>query len=283
MNNVSLLATKTTKDLLVQTESNMHQLLAHDEAAIFHLDSGGARTRARICIYAGMQLGINAVDIVSAASAIELLHNASLIHDDLQDGDEFRRGAPSVWKKFGANRAICSGDAMINAAYQAISELSSDKHLRQSVIEISKAVAETVNGQTLDLDKSKTIDSKQYENIAAQKSGPLFRLSLAIPMILFDREDLLQSVNYIAAKFAIAYQIHDDMGDWRSDSESNTLNIVTLLAKQASDEDALFIAKNRVRYLLMMCQKELALFPNSCALEVSKVANKLIKNVESNY
>ena len=132
----------------------------------------------------------------------------------------------------------------------------------------------------LDLDKSDIKDSKQYENIAAQKSGPLFRLALALPMILIDRNDLLPNVNYIAAKFAIAYQILDDMQDWQTDAQNNTLNIVTILAQNASTEEALFIAQNRVKYLLMMCKKELALLPNNCALEVVKVADKLLKLVE---
>ncbi|MDT0594748.1 polyprenyl synthetase family protein [Glaciecola petra] len=283
MKNVSLISKNIIKDILVLTEQHLHKFVENDAAAIFHLSSGGSRTRAKICVHAGIQLGLDTNDIICCASAIELLHNASLVHDDLQDGDEVRRGQPAVWKKFGQPRAICTGDAMINAAYAAIADIKDVHTMRAALLEMTKAVGETVQGQTMDLDKEQIIDSKQYEEIAARKSGPLFRLALSMPMILSHRFDLLDSVNYIAAKFAIAYQIHDDMGDYQSDKGSNTLNIVSLLANQSSDEDAMFIAKNRVKYLLMMCQKELALLPNNCALEVRKVAEELIQSVERNY
>lgn len=283
MNNVSLIAKNTIKDILVLTEEHLHKSLENDTAGLFHLSSGGSRTRAKICVHAGIQLGLDSKDIISCASAIELLHNASLIHDDLQDGDEWRRGQPAVWKKFGEPRAICTGDLMINAAYSCIANVSNGKYMRSALKEMTKAVSETINGQTMDIDKEKIVDSKQYEEIAAQKSGPLFRLALSIPMILADRSDLLDKVNYIASKFAIAYQVHDDMGDYQRDKAANTLNIITLLAEQASDKEAMFIAKNRVRYLLMMCQKELSLLPNNCALEVRKVADELIRSVENSY
>ena len=280
MENVSLLSTQTIKMLCELTETEMLNRLDNDEAVAFHLQSGGARTRAKICINAGIQLGLPQSDVLAIAATVELLHNASLVHDDLQDGDAYRRGHMAVWKKFGKARAICTGDAMISAAFGALTDLTHPEHIRACLNEVHKAVAETIKGQTLDLDKSDIKDSKQYENIAAQKSGPLFRLALSLPMILIDRNDLLPNVNYIAAKFAIAYQILDDMQDWQTDAQNNTLNIVTILAQNASTEEALFIAQNRVKYLLMMCKKELALLPNNCALEVVKVADKLLKSVE---
>lgn len=280
MENVSLLSTQTINELCDLTEVEMLQRLESDEAVAFHLQSGGSRTRARICINAGVQLGLPQSDILAIAACVELLHNASLVHDDLQDGDAYRRGNMAVWKKFGQARAICTGDAMINAAFGALTELTQVEHVRACLHEVHKAVAETVKGQTLDLDKSNIKDSKQYEHIAAQKSGPLFRLALALPMVLIDRSDLLPNVNYIAAKFAIAYQILDDMQDWQTDAQNDTLNIVSILAHNSSTHEALFIAQNRVKYLLMMCKKELALLPNNCALEVVKVADKLIKCVD---
>lgn len=280
MENVSLIADKNITDVCRLTELDMLHRLDNDEAVAFHLSSGGSRTRAKICITAGIQLDISESDIIAIASAVELLHNASLVHDDLQDGDTYRRGHMAVWKKFGKARAICTGDAMISAAFGAVADLSEPALIKSCLREVHLAVAETIKGQTQDLDTSSIKDSKQYEQIAAQKSGPLFRLALSLPMILIDREDLLPSVNYIAAKFAIAYQILDDMQDWEEDAQNNTLNIISILAQNSSTSEALFIAKNRVKYLLMMCKKELSLLPNNCALEVMKVADKLLSCVD---
>jgi geranylgeranyl diphosphate synthase type II len=281
MNNVSLLAIKNIKDVCRLTEQDMYERLNSDAAAIFHLSAGGSRTRAKICIHACNNMGLSEHNTVCAASAIELLHNASLVHDDLQDGDESRRGQPTVWKKFGKARAICTGDAMINAAYAAIGDIDDPIIMQPVLREVTQAVAETIAGQSQDLDKSIALDSKAYEHIAAQKSGPLFRLGLSLPMIMAGRSDLLGSVNYIAAKFAIAYQIHDDIGDWESDKLANTMNIVSILAEQSDIDEAIFIAKNRVKYLLMLCKKELAVFPNDSAAVVCEVADQLLNSVES--
>lgn len=280
MENVRLFTSQVTSALLNQIDDSMLERLDYDEACQFHFASGGSRTRAKICIQAGIALGIQQSQIIALAVAVELLHNASLVHDDLQDGDAQRRGQLSVWKKFGKARAICTGDAMINAAYGALTQLSEPEHISLCLGEVTKAVAETIKGQTLDLDKKHIKDSKHYEHIAAQKSGPLFRLALALPLVVNGRKDLLPNVNYIAAKFAIAYQIIDDIEDWENDSEHGTLNIVSILAQTVSINEALFIAQNRVKYLLMMCKKELALLPNNCALEVVKVADNLIKCVD---
>ena len=72
-------------------------------------------------MHAGLALGLSEPDVLCLAASAELLHNASLVHDDLQDQDGMRRGAPAVWKKYGSNVAICTGDLMLSAAYAALS------------------------------------------------------------------------------------------------------------------------------------------------------------------
>ena len=87
-----------TTFLLQQCEEGMLFRIKDNEPSCFHLASGGSRTRAKLCIDAGLALHLSSKTIVALASTIELLHNASLVHDDLQDADISRRGRESVWK-----------------------------------------------------------------------------------------------------------------------------------------------------------------------------------------
>ncbi len=270
-------------ELIAECEMDMQRRIATDEPSVVHLGSGGSRTRARICIMAGQQLGLSKHDVLCLASAVELLHNASLVHDDVQDEDNERRGTEALWKKYGAARAICSGDVMISAAYAAIADLRCSAKIADVLRETHGAVAETIRGQSLDLSSDTDIDPEQYEKIAAMKSGPLFRLALSLPLLVANRRDLLKKVEYVAARFAVAYQINDDLDDWRQDKENGDLNIVNLLAKNLSIDEALYVARNRAKYLLRKCQRELSNFPNESAAMVEQLATKLMQQVEKHY
>ena len=75
-----------------------------------HLETGGKRLRARLALAATEALGHQRADAISWAAACELLHNATLIHDDVQDGDRVRRGEPTVWVRHGIPQAINAGE-----------------------------------------------------------------------------------------------------------------------------------------------------------------------------
>ncbi|MCA9571733.1 MAG: polyprenyl synthetase family protein, partial [Myxococcales bacterium] len=75
-----------------------------------HLATGGKRLRARLALATMQALGGDRREAVPWAAAAEMLHNATLVHDDLQDGDAVRRGHPAVWARHGANQAINVGD-----------------------------------------------------------------------------------------------------------------------------------------------------------------------------
>ena len=268
------------QDLVSSTIEKALSLVAADEAAQFQLCSGGAKTRAKICLHAGLALQVSEHDTVCAATAIELLHNASLAHDDIQDGDEMRRSRPSVWRQYGKARAICAGDSLINAAYAAIGQIEDPTMCRDVLTLTNQAVAETINGQNQDLDQRQAISVEQYEQIAAQKSGPLLRLSLALPAVLAGRFDLLEKIHYIAERFSIAYQIYDDTADWQHDKARQAPNFVCLNAALGNESESLFIARQRVKYLLKLCQKALAALPNNCAYQAIQVASQMLHALE---
>ena len=90
------------------------------EAMRYAVGTGGKRIRPLICLASSVAVGGKAEDAKYPAAAIELLHNYTLIHDDLpaMDNDVERRGQPTVWKKFGEANAILAGDALLALAYQ---------------------------------------------------------------------------------------------------------------------------------------------------------------------
>lgn len=283
MNKVNSVSSIHQSELLTHCEAQMIALVSHDQPALFHLKSGGSRTRAKICINAGVHLNLEPHDIINLACTVELLHNASLIHDDVQDNDIQRRGRPSVWKKFGKSSAICSGDAMLSGAYSALADISNPNLIGKLLLETHKSVSETITGQSRDLCSSDASTVAEYESIAAMKSGPLFRLGLMLPIILAEQTKYKSKIYYITSKFATAYQINDDLYDWQQDKACGQLNLVNILASQSNNHDALIMAKDRARYLLKQCQKELALLPDNCASLVSQHTDILLDELESSY
>jgi geranylgeranyl diphosphate synthase type I len=262
--------------LLNQCEEDMFFRLRENEPSCFHLHSGGSRTRAKLCIEAGLALQLPNNTVVALASTIELLHNASLVHDDLQDADSTRRGQQSVWKKYGKSQAICAGDVMISAAFGALANVDVHSSLPALLICTQQAVSITVQGQSRDLDAQTTINQQVYEDIAAMKSGPLIQLTLALPLIAAGYIDHITTVSHALNKFSIAYQIVDDIEDWQQDLQNKQLNLVNLLTSQCSVAEAISVAQNRAIYLSKRCQKELKTLPANCAAAVILAAKDLI-------
>ena len=94
---------------MADVESEMAHLLSQNDgamttAALYHLRSGGGRVRAELALISARALRLPRHITIAISAACELLHNASLVHDDLQDGDASRRGKIAVWKRFGPNK-----------------------------------------------------------------------------------------------------------------------------------------------------------------------------------
>ena len=272
MSETSLVTYNDFHEMLQQCETLMRDKVAHNAAALFHLTSGGSRTRAKLCIDAGRDLRLSPQSITSTAGAIELLHNASLIHDDLQDGDEHRRDNQSVWKKFGKGHAICAGDLMISAAYSLLAEVNANGHHASLFSTMHQAIADTVEGQHLDISAQNSLSEHDYEKIAALKSGPLIQLTLSLPLLLAGYDKHIGAANTALAQFAVAYQILDDLDDWQQDLHRGQLNMVNLVASKSSNKEAIFVARSRAQYLLKQCQKTLALMPRQCAASMIETA-----------
>ena len=209
-----------------------------------HMGSGGGRFRAALTIDVGLALGVESADVVALASAGELLHNASLLQDDMQDGDTERRGRKAVWVAYGEAVALGLSDVLISGAFASLAQVSDPRAVAQLVQCAQRAVTQTVVGQCADIaarrDPLHAVDP--YLDAARNKSGPLIALALELPLIASGHYAALRSANEAALAFAAAYQILDDVNDIARDRATATspssLNVVLMLQQHYGLDEA---------------------------------------------
>ena len=208
-------------------------------AAHYHLQTGGRNIRAHLALDAAFHLGLSAQTAIAIASCCELLHNASLIHDDVQDRDSTRRGAEAVWKTFGDDIAICTGDLLLSAAYAALAGIDDPESLPHMLALVHRRIAAAIRGQSADIaHRSNPVkDVDTYLRIVTGKSGALLSLPLELALLASGRGQSTAQARDAAEAFAIGYQIADDLDDIGKDSAKHggavdaapTLNIALLL------------------------------------------------------
>ena len=214
-------------------------------AAKYHLASGGHKIRARLCIEASIALGVKHQDMLIMAAVCELLHNASLIHDDIQDGDIVRRDIETVWKKFGVNVALCTGDFLLSAAYGVLAKFSHAQLTPQLIAAIYQCTSTVIQGQCADIayQNQQLCSVSSYQKIAIAKSGALLSLPIELALAASQRVESIADARAAAESFAIAYQIADDLCDIDKDADCHSLNIVSVLKAAGERENPTQVAK----------------------------------------
>ncbi len=185
--------------------------------------SGGKRLRPAIVLLAARTAG-NERNAVIPATSIELLHNFTLIHDDIMDRSEFRRQIPTVYKKYGINQAILSGDVLMILAFEILKYIPSQ--LKPMIFEkLAEAARIVCEGQQYDMDINwETATSKDYFNIVSRKTAALLKSAAEIGVIAADPENISLRKTLGNAMFyaGIAFQIIDDYIDLFSDQTGKT-------------------------------------------------------------
>lgn len=244
-----------------------------------HLAAGGGRVRARICLEAGWRLGLTESDAVCLAAVCEFLHNASLVQDDLLDRAASRRGAPSVWLKFGETVAVCTGDLMLSAAYVSLGEISKPELIPAALNLVHLRTRDVVLGQAAENGgqnrSAKTLEG--YERLAIGKSASLLSLSLELPLLVAGHQNALDLAESTANAFAVGYQIFDDLQDVDQDERAGSLNVVLLLEKDdaMTRSEARAFAASRATSLLTAARHQAEQLPRRCASALVAHANKL--------
>ena len=175
--------------------------------------------RAGLIVASGnINNNISKSSLITFASAVELIHTYSLIHDDLpaMDDDDLRRGKKSNHIKFGEANAILAGDALQTLAYEIICNDSStnDKDKIEAIKMISKACGKNgmVYGQHLDINaETKKIDKHSIENIHQLKTGKLIQCSVMLGQISNENNNEINSFQSFGKKIGLAFQITDDI------------------------------------------------------------------------
>ena len=191
------------------------------EAMRYSLFAGGKRLRPILCIASYEACGGESEHILPQASAIELIHTYSLIHDDLpaMDNDDLRRGKPTNHKVFGEAMAILAGDALLTEAFVMFTQ--NRVFEAENVVEALRELAEAagpfgmVGGQAEDiLSENKEPDPKTLHFIHTHKTGALIRASVSIAPILAGAPmGYLEGLSLYGEKIGLAFQIVDDILD----------------------------------------------------------------------
>lgn len=248
-------------------------------AALEHLSTGGKRFRARLGLHSATCLGLPVGIALGIAAASELIHNASLVHDDIQDRSPIRRGEATLWTRYGRDVAICAGDLMISAAYAALAQAAS-QHLSALITRLHLRVSEVISGQSDDLAarESPVVTQLEYRRIAACKSAPLLGLPIELALIAADRADVLGRAEAAARAFAVAYQMADDLEDAETDIANGQMNIITVIARHVPLDAARVMSEALIaRDYGLACELARSL-PSGCGALMADLAEERLRN-----
>lgn len=178
----------------------------------------GKRLRPVLCSLVCKLTGGAIEDSYPPGMALELTHNFSLVHDDIQDKDLFRRGRETVWSIWGMAQGINVGDAMIALSHKAIldSHLSYEKKCKLITL-LDNAIFNLCQGQFLDVsfESNDDIDIDDYLLMVQGKTCSMFEASVGMGVVVSGREELINDFISIARNLGLAFQILDDiLGLW---------------------------------------------------------------------
>ena len=186
------------------------------------LQNGGKRIRPMLVLLSAQSFGKKPEIAMPAASAIEIFHNFTLIHDDIMDQSDIRRGKPTVHKKWNENIAILAGDTMMIWAYKTLEKYEAETYKKLNTLLIQTAI-EVCEGQQMDMDfESKTnVKIQEYLEMIRLKTAVLLGTALQFGGIVAKTStENLKNINDFGEKLGLAFQIQDDYLDTYGDTST---------------------------------------------------------------
>ena len=202
-----------------------------------YASEGGKRIRPLILILSTETISSNkrltteaTEDMFLASCAIELLHTESVIHDDIIDKEDYRRGKPSFHVKYGYNSSILTADFVLGIILNIITKLNNAK----ISAELSKAATKMSEGEMMEIKLTKDLILKDddYIKVVENKTASLFEAASKIGSLLGEgTEEEISAMGNFGHLLGIAYQIHDDIMDWNN--EDRLFNILVRNNKES--------------------------------------------------
>ncbi len=188
------------------------------DASAHIINAGGKRIRPSLFVLAYEAVGgKNVKRIIPIAVAIELIHNWALVHDDIIDRSEMRRGVLTVHVKWNKNTALLSGDALNNLAYLLLSKSNIDENVISKIVKvIAETSLELIDGEMMDIEFEKRLDvtEKEYFEMIKKKTGSLIKSATKIGALLgTEDEEKIKALEEYGELIGIAFQIQDDLLD----------------------------------------------------------------------
>ena len=202
--------------------------------------SHGKLIRPILCLLCCQATKGDLSQVIPAAASLELIHNFSLIHDDIQDNSDKRRQRPTVWKLWGKEHAINAGDAMFAMSYLELLKLQdnniSDKNIVRSIRLLSEACLNLCEGQYLDMlyEGNCNISIENYLTMIMKKTADLIATCTALGASFGTEDDEVINCFYkFGRDLGMAYQIADDiLGIWSIEAKTGKPEKIDILNKK---------------------------------------------------
>jgi geranylgeranyl diphosphate synthase type I len=183
----------------------------------YQLSTGGKRIRPTIVITTLDAFGAPVERCLPFAATVELIHNASLVHDDIQDQDTTRRGKPSAWVAFSTEQAINLGDLLFVLGFEAFNRMDVPDSLKLQVIRLTiRAIGELVDGQVYEfvLKERDSVAPDDYFRLVSGKTSSLFKLAFCGGYALTgDGQRYAADMRTIGEHMGALFQLRDDLLD----------------------------------------------------------------------
>lgn len=182
------------------------------------LDSGGKRVRPTVVLLVSSMLGVDREDSLNLAAAVELLHTATLVHDDLIDGSTLRRGSPTLNSTWNAPATILAGDFLFSQAASLGAQVDSTVVMRM----FAGTLSTIVNGEIAQIFERNSVTHREdYEQRIYAKTATMFEMAARAPAYLVGKEDKYgEALRIYGHSVGMAFQIVDDVLDFSSDAKT---------------------------------------------------------------
>ena len=214
-----------TSDIPLQAVEEYLSSIAQSSVALLSetsahiLSAGGKRLRPRLVLLAHAAVGgQNVAEVIPLAAAVEIIHTATLVHDDINDHGTLRRGRETVNSRWGSTFALLTGDYMFTKTYEIMAPYSAELNLI-----LARAAIELVEGETLQIQAARegTLDRDSYYQIIAKKTAALFVACAELGATVAGApREWIAALRGYAFNLGLAFQIIDDVLDLLGDTQT---------------------------------------------------------------